>query len=345
MHSPFLVFESPGMADPLTEVVTLLRPTAPFAKMATAAGTWIARRSETGRPFFCAIVAGTARLTVEGHDPVVLEQGDFVLVPAAFDFTMSSLDPPAHGEETAYVFRPDGEIRHGDPNASPDVRMLIGYCVFASPDAGLLVSLLPQLVQVRGEPTLSTLVSLIHAEFRALRPGRDVVLARLLDVLLIEALRSAPRSAASSGLVRGLADDRLAAAMRRMHEQPGAPWTVAELAREAAMSRSAFFTRFSRLVGVTPMEYLLGWRMALAKCLLRDGVTVGDVAERVGYGSASAFSVAFTRNVGCPPAHFARRDQNPRRAKPGAGVADSEPAAAHLGRGPAARRGRAIPVA
>lgn len=252
----------------------------------------------------------------------MLEQGDFVLVPAAFDFTVSSLEPPADGEETAYVFRPDGEIRHGDPNASPDVRMLVGYCVFASPDAGLLVSLLPQLVHVRDEQTLTTLVSLIYAEFRARRPGRDVVLARLLDVLLIEALRSAPGSAASPGLVRGLADDRLAVAMRRMHEQPSASWTVAELAQEAAMSRSAFFARFSRLVGVTPMEYLLGWRIALAKCLLRDGVTVGDVAERVGYSSASAFSVAFTRNVGRAPAHFARRNGETRTTVPVTGVAD-----------------------
>ena len=304
------------MIDPLAEVVTLLRPSAPFAKLATAAGKWVARRAEAGRPFFCAIVAGSTRLTVEGHEPLVLEAGDFVLVPAAFDFTVSSLEPPADREATAYVFRPDGEIRHGDPDALPDVRMLVGYCVFASPDAGLLVSLLPQLVHVRGEPTLTTLVSLVHAEFRAQRPGRDVVLARLLDVLLIEALRSAPRNTASPGLLRGLADDRLAAAMRRMHEQPSAPWTVAELAREAAMSRSAFFARFSRLLGVTPMDYLLGWRIALAKCLLRDGASVSDVAARVGYSSASAFSVAFTRNVGRPPGHFARRDRETRTTVP-----------------------------
>lgn len=112
--------------------------------------------------------------------------------------------------------------------------------------------------------------------------------------------------------------------MRRMHAQPSAPWTVAELAREAAMSRSAFFARFSRLIGVTPMEYLLGWRMALAKCLLRDGMAVGDVAERVGYSSASAFSVAFARNAGRPPAHFARREREMRTAVPVAGAADPE---------------------
>jgi len=167
-----------------------------------------------------------------------------------------------------------------------------------------------RLVHVRGEPTLTTLASLVHAEFRAKCPARDVVLARLLDVLLIEALRSAPGHAASPGLVRGLADERLAVALRRVHERPSASWTVAELAREAAMSRSAFFARFSRLVGVTPMEYLSGWRIALSKRLLcREGATVADVAGRVGYGSASAFSVAFTRHVGQPPAHFVRRDR------------------------------------
>lgn len=304
------MFESPDMVDPLAEVVSLLRPSAPFAKVATAAGPWRAKRAEAGRPFFCAIVAGATQLTVAGHEPLVLEEGDFVLVPAAFDFTVTSLEPPPDGAETAYVLCPDGEIRHGDPDAPPDVRMLVGYCVFASPDARLLVSLLPQLVHVRGEPTLTTLVSLVHAEFRARRPARDVVLARLLDVLLIEALRSAPSHAPSPGLVRGLADERLAVALRRMHEQPSASWTVAELARESAMSRSAFFDRFSRLLGVTPMDYLLGWRMALAKRLLRrDGATVADVAGRVGYGSASAFSVAFTRHVGCAPAHFARQDR------------------------------------
>nr|WP_297532832.1 AraC family transcriptional regulator [uncultured Roseateles sp.] len=310
------------MVDPLAEVVSLLRPSAAFAKMASAAGPWIARRAEAGRPFFCAIVAGVTRLTIEGHEALVLQQGDFVLVPAAFNFTVSSLEPPADGKETGHVLRPDGEIRHGDLDAPPEVRMLVGYCVFASPDASLLVSLLPQLVHVRGEPTLTTLVSLVHTEFRARRPARDVMLARLLDVLLIEALRSAPAHAASPGLVQGLADERLAAAIRRMHEHPTASWTVAALAREAAMSRSAFFARFSRLVGVTPMEYLLGWRMALAKRLLRlDGATVADVAGRVGYGSASAFSVAFTRHVGQPPAHFARRDRAHAHGALGADVA------------------------
>ena len=101
-------------------------------------------------------------------------------------------------------------------------------------------------------------------ETRRLRPARDLVLARLLEVLLIEALRSTTHTAASPGLLRGLADPRLAAAIRCMHERPGQTWTVAELAKAAALSRSTFFDRFRRAVGAAPMDYLLTWRMALA---------------------------------------------------------------------------------
>jgi AraC-like DNA-binding protein len=295
------------MIDPLSEVVRLLQPAAPFAKVASGAGRWCVRRAEAGRPLYCAILDGASRLTVAGREPLILEVGDFVLIPSAFDFTMTSLEPPEGDGETGYVVLPHGEVRHGDPSGPPDVRMLVGYCVFASPDARLLVSLLPQLVHVRGERRLSTLLELVREESRERRPAREVILARLLEVLFIEALRSTAGTAASPSLLRGLADERLAAALRRMHESPTHAWTIAQLAREAAMSRSAFFERFSQAVGVSPMAYLLGWRMALAKELLRrEAVTVSEVAARVGYGSASAFSVAFTRHAGLPPARFAR---------------------------------------
>ncbi len=126
-------------------------------------------------------------------------------------------------------------------------------------------------------------------------------------MLLIEALRSATGTNASPGLARGLADGRLAAALRGMHERPTHAWTVAELAKQAALSRSTFFERFSRAVGVAPMEYLLTWRMALAKDLLRRNEgRMAEIAERVGYSSASTFSVAFTRHVGRPPSQYAR---------------------------------------
>uniref|UniRef100_UPI0021478292 helix-turn-helix domain-containing protein n=1 Tax=Tahibacter caeni TaxID=1453545 RepID=UPI0021478292 len=160
----------------------------------------------------------------------------------------------------------------------------------------------------------------------ARRPGHELVLVRLVELLLIEALRAAPDIAAPPGLVRGLADARLAPALRQLHRQPARAWTVASLARAAALSRSAFFERFTRQLGLPPMEYLLAWRMALAKDLLqRTPMALADVAERTGYGSAAAFSTAFARHVGEPPGRYARR----RRAEPEAplrmrrGAADS----------------------
>jgi AraC-like DNA-binding protein len=303
------------MVDPLAEVVTLLQPGAPFSKVVSGAGAWRVRRSEAGRPFYCVILDGSCRLAVDGPEPITLQTGDFVLIPAAHDFTMSSLEPVTlEDSNTSPVALLNGEFRLGIQSGPPDIRLLVGYCVFGSPDAALLVSLLPQLVRVHGERRLATLVQLVGEESRELRPARDVILTRLLEVLLIEALRSSSGTAASPGLVRGLADGRLAAAIRQMHESPTRPWTVAQLAKEAALSRSAFFERFSRALGVAPMEYLLAWRMALAKNLLlrREG-GVAEVAQRVGYSSASTFSVAFTRYVGLPPTRYAREQmESPR---------------------------------
>ena len=303
------------MPDPLTQIVGLLQPNASFSKLVVAAGAWIVRRSDEGRPFYCVVLDGSCRLSVAGQAPITLEEGDFVLVPAAHDFTVSSLHPPPRGiepepVETSLVETSLGVFRLGSADETPDVRMLVGHCAFGSADAGLLVSLLPQLVHVRGQGRLTALVELVGGESRADRPGRDVVVARLLEVLLIEALRSTARPAASPGLLRGLADDRLAVALRQMHDHPRHAWTVVALAEGAALSRSAFFERFRRKVGVAPMEYLLGWRMALAKDLLRrQKAGVAQVDEQVGYSSASTFSTAFARHVGMPPTLYARKQR------------------------------------
>ena len=294
------------MIDPLTEVVTLLQPTATVSKVVGGAGEWRLRRTDAGQPFYCVVLEGACRLTIAGHEPIMLTHGDFVLIPAAHDYTFSSATPPAPGRYTEPAMLGGGEVRLGAAEGPLNVLFLVGHCVFGSPDAALLVSLLPQLVHVRGEARLATLVELVGEETRETRLARDLVLARLLEVLLIEALRSTTSTAASPGLLRGLADPRLAAAIRRMHERPGYAWTVAELASEAGLSRSTFFERFRRAVGSAPIDYLLTWRMALAQNLLRQRQGgIAEVAKRVGYGSASTFSVAFARHVGVPPGQFA----------------------------------------
>lgn len=298
------------MTDPLAEIVTLLRPSAPFSKLASGAGQWNVRRAEYGRPFFCVLLEGTCLLAVEDHEPATLREGDFVLIPSARNFTMSNLDTGAADDiNPSIASLLDGEIRHGRQDGPPDVRLRVGYCVFGSPDAALLVSLLPRFIHIRDDLRLAALAHLVGDESRAMRPARDIIMQRLLEVLLIEALRSIAGTEVSPGLLRGLADERLTLAIRAMHERPTKRWTIADLARQAGLSRSAFFDRFQRLVGLAPMEYLLAWRMAQAKTMLRQReIGVGEIAERVGYGSASAFSVAFTRHVGLPPSQFAQQE-------------------------------------
>lgn len=297
------------MNDPLSEVIALLQPRTVFSKGISGAGRWAVRYSAFGQPSFCAVLEGSCRLAVDGHRPLTLEAGDFLLLPATPGFTMSGFEPARPVRIDPKVTPvPTGEVRHGTRGGRPDVRLLGGYFVVDSPDAGLLVSLLPSLVHVRGVERLTLLVRLVGEESTERRTGRELVLARLVEVLLIEALRSAPHDVAPPGLLRGLADARLAPAIQRMHAHVARPWTVPQLAQSAALSRSAFFDRFTRTVGVPPMEYLLAWRMAVAKDLLRrQALGVAEVARRVGYGSASTFSTAFSRHVGQPPSRFSRQ--------------------------------------
>lgn len=291
------------MSDPLAQVIGLLQPSASFSKLVTATGRWAVRPPGT-EPYYGAMLDGNCELSIVGREPVRLGRGDFILIPASHEFMMTSLPPPPGGCLNEPVEVRPGEFHLGEPGGS-DVRMLIGYCSFGSNDAALLVSLLPEMVIVRGEWRLTTLVELLSEETRADRPGREVVLAHLLEVMLIEAFRATTGPSAAPGLLRGLADERLAAALRRMHAEPTRQWTIVELAKEAALSRSTFFDRFRREVGVAPMEYLLGWRMVLAKDLLRgEGVSVSEVAQRVGYSSSSTFSVAFARQVGVSPTAY-----------------------------------------
>lgn len=295
------------MIDPLADIVTLLQPSARFSKLVLGSGRWRIARSDAGQPFYCVVLEGECRLAVQANDPVDLQAGDFVLIPAAHDFVVSSLEPLPGRDQSVPVVLGEGRVRVGNPDGAPDLRMLVGHCRFGSPDSELLVSLLPRLVHVRGEPRLEQLVGLVGEESRAQRPARDVVLSRLLEVLFIEALRSTAETTAAPGLIRGLSDIRIAGAIRAMHEHPSRAWTMAELAEVAALSRSAFFERFRKTVGVAPMTYLLAWRIDLAKQWLRQGQRrIAETAEHVGYRSTSAFSVAFTRCVGQSPARYAR---------------------------------------
>jgi AraC-like DNA-binding protein len=296
------------MPDPLAQVIALLRPRTVFSKGICGAGRWAVSYSEFGHPGFCAVLEGRCRLAVAGATPVILEEGDFVLLPATPAFIMSGFEPatPRRMDPKA-AQTPGEEIRHGRADGPADVRLQGGYFLFDTPDAALIVSLLPAMIHIHGDDRLAILVRLFGEEANRQEAGRDLVLARLVEVLLIESLRATQGKDAPPGLLRGLADTRIAESLRQMHGDPQRSWTVDELGREAGLSRSAYFERFTRTVGLRPMEYLVAWRMAVAKDLLRRGsLALDEVARRVGYGSASTFSTAFSRHVGQPPGRFAR---------------------------------------
>lgn len=297
------------MSDPLTEVVQLLKPRAVFANLISGKGDYAVRYAEYGQPSFCIMLKGDCRLAVDGHEEVTLAAGDFVLLPSTPPFTISSFTPaplPVHIDPKA-VPGGDGERRYGVPGGEPDMLSLGGAFLFDCADPTLLVSLLPAVVHVRGSARLAQLVQMVGEEYLHPRPGHEFMLSRLVGMMLIEAMRSTTAGSAPPGLLRGLGDERLALALRQMHARVDHPWTVAQLANAAALSRSAFFDRFTRAIGVAPMEYLLSWRMELAKDLLRQGeLSIADVAERVGYASTSAFSTAFSRHMGQSPRQYAR---------------------------------------
>lgn len=306
-------------ADPLADVITLLQPRAVLSQPISGAGRWAVRYGAFGLPSFCAVLEGGCVLAVDAEDALELAQGDFVLLPATPGFTLCSLDagaPPRAldaARVAADLARGDGAdpgdgLRYGDTTGPVNLRSLGGCFEFGSPDASLLVSLLPGVLHVRGVPRLQQLVALVAEESGTRRAGRALVLTRLVELMLIEALRATPDpGAAPRGLLRGLADERLAEALRRVHAEPARAWTVASLAAAAALSRSAFHERFTRALGQAPMAYLQAWRMALAKDLLRRGTwPIAEVAERVGYGSASTFSTAFSRAVGQAPGQYAK---------------------------------------
>lgn len=296
--------------DPLAAIISLLRPQTVLSKIVSGAGRWSIRKPRYEDPAFCLLLQGSCFLHPDGLGAMELREGDFVLLPVMRGFTLASdlaLQPKIEALDGSR------ETRHGDRSAPATMRMLGGYFRFDRANAQLLVRLLPPVVHIRREDAVATrvqrLVELIGEEADAQRPGRELILERLVEVLLVEALRfrsaSAPKG--EQGLLAGLSDPALARPLREIHADVAHRWTVAGLARTAAMSRAVFAERFARRVGMPPMQYVLEWRMAIAKDLLRrERPPLAEVAERVGYQSASAFSTAFTRLTGCSPSDFAR---------------------------------------
>lgn len=153
--------------------------------------------------------------------------------------------------------------------------------------------------------SLGPSLDLLFAEVDNVRCGRRVLADRLFEVVLVHLFRwlldHMDELALPAGLLPGLADERLARTLVAVHEDPGRPWTLATMAREASMSRSAFAAHFKAAVGQAPAEYVTGWRLTIAQDRLRAGASVARTATELGYSNPPAFSRAFARELGLSP--------------------------------------------
>jgi AraC-like DNA-binding protein len=200
--------------------------------------------------------------------------------------------------------------------------MLCGAYLLDRSRAHPLLEDLPEVIhlpaRVGHHPGLRAAVDLLGGELEQPRPGGDAMLPALLDVLLLHILRAwfdeQSAHGAATGWAAALRDPAVAAGLRAIHGDPARPWTVAELASQAGLSRAAFARRFAALVGQPPQTYLTWWRMTLAARLLRDGdAPLATVARKVGYTSEFAFAHAFKREYGSAPGGFRRSTPGERR--------------------------------
>jgi AraC-like DNA-binding protein len=193
--------------------------------------------------------------------------------------------------------------------------MVCGVVRFEEPAAQQLIKLLPKLIRVEASNSpemewIQTTLRLMGAEARDVRPGGETVTTRLADILVIQAIRSwiAQDPAAQTGWLGALQDKQIGPAISLIHRDPGRQWTLASLADEVAMSRSAFAARFTELVGEPAMQYVTRWRMNVALTRLKEeDARLGELAGTLGYQSEAAFSRAFKRFIGVSPG-AARRD-------------------------------------
>jgi AraC-like DNA-binding protein len=296
--------------DAITPFITLLKPQAALSMMMRGDRRWSVPFPVSSQLSFALVLKGPCRLAVEGVSATILGTGDFILFPATTGVTLAS-DPegtPRSMDPVPSEHQVD-EVIHSDAATEPSVSVLGGYFACDPINSSMLVDLLPRMLHIRAtDPAIDSvapIVELIKRETHERRAGHVLVLTRLIEIMLIEALRSAPADLHTTGLLAGLRDSQLAAALHVIHTQAAYPWTLDTLARQAGMSLSSFAERFARVIGMPPLNYLLQWRIALAKWMLASGQTsVAKMALAVGYQSASAFSTDFSRETGRSPEEF-----------------------------------------
>ncbi|MBW8805188.1 MAG: AraC family transcriptional regulator [Catenulisporales bacterium] len=294
---------------------------------------WSLRVQDQAPLTLVAVISGTAWVIPGSEPPTELRTGDLAVLrgPDAYVFA----DDPA--TEPQAVIHPGQRCTTPSGEDLGDLRMLgtrswgnaphgstvlvTGTYQVLSEICAPLLSALPPLAVLRNGECDTPLIPLLAAEVARDAPGQDAVLDRLLDLLTVVALRTwlGRPDVQTPAWYRAQDDPVVGTALRLMHDDPAHPWTVAELADAAHVSRAALARRFTSEVGEPPMSYLANWRLALCADLLRDpSATIASVAEQVGYGSAFALSAAFKRVRGISPKEH--RERAAREATPVAAV-------------------------
>jgi AraC-like DNA-binding protein len=278
---------------------------------------WSMRIEDEAPLTLVALVRGEAWVIPDDGERRALQAGDVAILRGPDPYVVA--DDPATAPQVLILpgqrcVLPDGRELTGMDDLgvrtwgnSPDgeTMMLTGTYQWRSETSQRLLDALPAHVVVRGDSWENPLIGFLAEEIARDEPGQEAVLDRLLDLLLIAALRAwfARDEAAAPGWYRAQGDPVVGPALKLIHNNPAHPWTVASLAQATGVSRAALARRFTALVGEPPMTFLTGWRLTLAADLLREpGATVGSVAPQVGYSSAFALSTAFKRVRGMSPA-------------------------------------------
>jgi AraC-like DNA-binding protein len=301
-------------ADPLADVLALVGTRSRLSVGLIAGGDWALDFDPPPGVKFNALRRGSCLLTVEDVPaPIPLAEGDCFLLLRPRRFRLASgPDVPAEPASPVFAAAVDGIARAGtavrpspaDRAPAGEVVLLGGRFDFGERARDLLLDALPPVLHVpAGSPAADALhwaLAQIDAELRDRPAASTLVAEHLALVMLIHVLRL--HLPAASGWLGGLADPVVAPALRALHADPARPWTVADLATVAAVSRSTLAARFKTVVGTGPLDYLTGWRIELAADRLRrDDGTVAAIAHAVGYGSESALSTAFKRITGLSP--------------------------------------------
>ncbi len=305
--------------DPLAEVLALLRPEAVLAAELRAYGRWSLAFDRQPAVKFGVVVDGECLIGVRGRAATTLGAGDVFLLgdpPAAF--IGSDLEAPSRSASELLNNTKRRVVRLGSARAKPAVRIIGGHFALSPWNAHLLLDALPACARIPADEAgpMRALMPLLIDEVRSVEPGRARALDQLAQLVLTYALRwidSAGSSSARRGWLRALAHSQIGPALRHIHASVETGTSLAELARIAGMSRSAFVARFKDLVGQPPLAYAIQWRISLAKDALRTtDRPIGELAFQFGYASESAFSLAFRREVGCSPRAYRNANASPK---------------------------------